>query len=88
MQLEQLLITPFLLVFSLGLLITSLVSYRRTKNTKLIFVSIVFLLFFCKGILLCFDLIYPDTGVFHSLFSFTLLDVIVLFFLFSATLKR
>jgi hypothetical protein len=88
MQLEQLLITPFLIVFSLGLLITSLMSYQRSKNTKLIFVSVVFFLFLLKGILMGIDVMYPGIPLLSSLFSFAVVDVIILVLLFIATLKR
>jgi hypothetical protein len=87
-QVEQLIIIPFLIVFSLGLLVTSLLSYRRTKNNKLVFISIVFIIFLLKGILMAVDLIYPTIIGLQYSFSFVLFDLGVLFFLFIATLKR
>jgi hypothetical protein len=89
MELINILIPPFLIVFSLGMFITALASYFRSKNSKLIFVSIVFLIFLIKGILMSLGLLYQqELAPINSLTNFGILDVIVLFFLFIATLKR
>ena len=60
MSLESIAISAFVTIFSLGLLLISIISYWRHKNVKLIFVSVVFLLFLIKGILLSIGLIYED----------------------------
>ena len=75
-------------VFSLGLLAVSLFSFWKYKNIKLLVISIVFIIFFIKGILLSLGLFYTDMGLPTASPSFVLFDVIVLVLLFSATLKR
>jgi hypothetical protein len=88
MSIEYLFISPFLIVFSLGMLVTSLMSYRRSKNLKLLFVSVVFLFFLSKGVLLMVSLFNSDVARVTTLSSFSVIDVIILVFLFIATLKR
>jgi len=75
-------------VFSLGLLIISILSYRNSKNLKLIFISLVFLTLLIKGILLSLSVfnsniepltIMPFSGIF---------DLTILVLIFIATLKR
>ncbi len=88
MSIEYLSISPFLIVFSLGMLVTSLMSYRRSKNLKLLFVSVVFLFFLSKGVLLMVSLFNSDVARVTTLSSFSVIDVIILVFLFIATLKR
>jgi len=85
---ESIAIIACITVFSLGLLVVSLLSYKKHKNTKLLFVSVVFFIFFIKGIVL-------SLGIFLDYFSnltysiyLGLLDLVVLIMLFIATLKR
>ena len=88
MQIEQIVISAFITILSLGLLLVSFVSYRKYKNLKLLFVSLVFIIFFIKGILLSLSLFY---GEFTSILTdpyIGLFDVIILLLLFIATLKR
>ena len=85
---ESIIISPFLIVFSLGMLITSIMSYHRSKNIKLIFVSLVFLIFLIKGIIIALTIAYQEFTVLTSLSYFGTLDVIILILLFIATLKR
>jgi hypothetical protein len=80
--------SAFITIFSLGLLTISLASYRKHKNTKLIFVSVVFLIFFIKGVILSLSLFIDPLGVFQSVIPIGLFDVIILMLLFLATLKR
>ena len=88
MEIQGIIISPFLIVFSLGMLVTSIASYLRSKNMKLIFVSLVFLIFLIKGIVMALPLVYPEIATITSLSYFGLLDLIVLILLFIATLKR
>ena len=89
--LENIILAACITVFSLGLLCVSLFSYRKYKNNKLLFVSLVFLLFLVKGILLSLfnlQMFSQDVGgIFSNPFS-GLLDLLILIFLFIATLKR
>lgn len=83
----NIILAAFVTIFSVGLLLVSMASYKKYKNTKLLFVSLVFVLFFVKGILLTMNVfgyeIPWDWIVISSIF-----DVLVLAFLFVATLKR
>jgi hypothetical protein len=88
MQLETIILSAFTTIFSIGLLLISLTSYRKYRNPKLLFVSFVFLVFFIKGVLL-------SSTLFSNAFTFLLsnpltgfFDVIILLLLFIATLKR
>ena len=77
MEIEAI-IGPFLIVFSLGMLITSIVSYKKSKNLKLIFVSIAFLIFLIKGILISLLLFNQNITTIVSISSFGILDLFVL----------
>jgi len=83
-------ISAFVTIFALGLLIVSLFSYRRHRNMKLLIISVVFLLFLMKGILLSIGLIYEDMvlSVLTSLVFIGAFDFIVLLLLFLATFRR
>ena len=86
MAIESIIINARITIFSLGLLIVSILSYRKYKNVKLIFVSIVFLVFLIKGILLSLGLFYEEIAIsspYNELF-----DLIIIILLFMATLKR
>jgi hypothetical protein len=88
MEIHGIIISPFLIVFSLGMLVTSIASYLRSKNIKLIFVSLVFLIFLIKGIVMAFALFFQELTVMTSISYFGILDLVVLILLFIATLKR
>ena len=88
MGLETLIISAFVTTFSLGLLIVSLVSYRKYKNLKLLFVSFVFVVLFIKGVLLSVTFFTKTPPNLDSVLSSGLFDLIILVFLFIATLKR
>jgi len=75
-------------IFALGLLLVSLFSYRKYKNSKLLFVSFVFLIFFVKGAILSFNLFNNQLADVISNPYFGLFDLIILVLLFVATLKR
>ncbi len=78
----------FLSVFSLGLLTVSLLSLKKSLNKKLIFVSLVFVVFFVKAVLLTLSLFVSDIADFISIPLLSVFDVLILVLLFSATLRR
>jgi hypothetical protein len=82
--------SAFVTNFSLGLLFVSILSYRRHKNVKLLFVCVVFLLFLIKGIILSLGLIYEEelSSIVSSVIYTGLFDLLVLILLFAATLRR
>jgi len=88
MEIESIIIDACITIFALGLFIVSLLSYRKSKNVKLIFVSLVFLVFLVKGTLLSLSLFYTQVADSISNPYFRLFDLIVLILLFIATLKR
>jgi hypothetical protein len=91
MEIEQIIFSAGITIFSLGLLIISLASVSKYKNTKLLFVSLVFLVFLIKGVLLSLRLFFPSFTLFDAVLvgSFSgVFDVIILGLLFIATLKR
>lgn len=88
MELESIIMDACVTIFSLGLLIVSLLSYRRYKNAKLIFVSLIFLVFFIKGILLSLSLFNEQMTSMLSNPYVGLFDLVILVLLFIATLKR
>ena len=88
MEMESIVIEACITIFSLGLLVVSLLSYRKYKNTKLLFVSLVFLVFLLKGILFSLGLFNAQiAGIVSNPYT-GLFDLVVLVLLFIATLKR
>ena len=84
----NIIISAFITIFSIGLLAVSLASYKKYKNLKLLFVSLVFVVFFIKGLILSIGLFYSD---FENILTTTysgIFDLCVLVLLFVATLKR
>jgi len=57
---ESIIIYAFITIFSIGLFCVSLLSFNKSKNKKLLFVSIVFFLFFIKGVILSLSLFLPE----------------------------
>lgn len=91
MQIEVIAISAGITIFSLGLLIVSLVSYKKYKNSKLLFITLVFFVLLIKGILFSVSLFFPELSMINSLlFSIYggLFDLTILILLFIATLKR
>jgi hypothetical protein len=88
MDIQSIIISAFITIFSIGLLLVSLASYRKYRNMKLLFVSIVFLIFFIKGVLFSLGLFYEDLLTFVSIPYTGVFDLIILILLFLATLKR
>ena len=86
MGFENIIISACVTIFSLGLLIISLASYLKYKNLKLLFVSLVFLLFLIKGILLSINVFFEELAGLNL--YFIIFDLVILIFLFIATLKR
>lgn len=88
MEIVSIIIDASITIFALGLFIVSLLSYRKYQNGKLLFVSLVFLIFLVKGILLSLSLFYSQFADIISNPYVGLFDLIVLVLLFIATLKR
>ena len=85
---ESIIIYGFITIFSIGLFCVSILSYLKSKNKKLLFISTVFLLFILKGIILSLSLFLSDLNLFINIPILSVFDLIVLFLLFIATLKN
>jgi hypothetical protein len=91
MEITDIVLSAGITIFSLGLLVVSLISYRKYQNKKLMFTTIAFLMFFIKGIVssaVVFNVIVIPTQWLWLGFSGGLLDLLILLLLFIATLKR
>ena len=88
MLVEEIVLSACITIFALGLLVVSLLSFKKYKNLKLLFVSIVFLVFLIKGLLLSLSLFYGQFDIVHNSPYSELFDLIILVVLFAATLKR
>jgi hypothetical protein len=88
MQPESIIISACITIFALGLFIVSLLSYRKHKNPKLIFVSLVFFVFLVRGILFSLSMFNQQIADILSMPYSWLVDLIILVLLFMATLKR
>ena len=87
-EIQDIIISAFITIFSVGLLLVSLASYKKYKNLKLLFVSLVFLVLLIKGILLSIGLFFEDLTILNNITYNGLFDLVVLILLFVATLKR
>jgi hypothetical protein len=75
-------------IFSLNLLIISLLSYKKFRNIKLLLMSLVFLLFFIRGLILSINVITGITVDLASIVYLWLFDLLILVFLYVTSLKR
>ena len=85
---ESIIIYAFITIFSIGLFCVSLLSFNKSKNKKLLFVSIVFFLFFIKGVILSLSLFLPEVNMNVTIPILSVFDLLVLALLFIATLKK
>jgi hypothetical protein len=88
MQPLDLLVSASITVLSLGLLTLSLLSYFRNRNSKMLFVSLVFLVFLIKGIVVSLSLFFEDMNLFDSMMNIWFFDLVILVLLYVASLKR
>lgn len=88
MEIISIVIDACITIFALGLLLISLLSYRKYKNAKLLVVSLIFFVFFVKGIILSLGLFNEQLSDLISNPYTGLFDLAVLVLLFVATLKR
>jgi len=88
MSLANIIIVGVTTVFSFGLLIISFISYRRSKNKKILFVNLVLLLFFIKNLLLSYNLFAMLIQNNSLIFVLEIFDLFILVFLFVAVLTK
>jgi hypothetical protein len=87
-MIETSLIYGFITIFSLGMFLLSILSYKRSNNFKILFVAIVFFLFFIKGILLSLSLFITEINDIISIPFLGIFDLFIIVLLFIATLKK
>ena len=88
MQIVDLFVSASITMLSLGLTTLSLLAYRRHRNSKMLFVSLVFMVFLVKGILFSISLFFEEITLFDSISSIWFFDIIILVLLYIASLKR
>lgn len=86
--LENTIIYGFLTIFSFGLWIISIFSYRKSRNKKIIFVNIVFLIFLIKGVLLSLSVFNSEIFEPLSIPLLAVFDLIIICLLLIAILKK
>lgn len=79
--------TAWVTVFSLVLLIISLISYRRTASRKMLYVCLAFGAFFVKGMFITYLLFFGSSAISPNVIT-GLFDVIILLLLYYVALKR
>lgn len=75
-------------IFSLNLLVISLLSFLKYRNVKLLFMSMVFLLFFIRGLILSVNVILGENVDLVSIIYLWVFDLLILVFLYVTSLKR
>jgi hypothetical protein len=88
MELLELFIISCIIVISFGLLTLSLLVYRKTRNNKMLVISMVFLIFFIKVLLYNISLYFSDIDFYESMTVVWIFDLIVLLLLYIASIKR
>lgn len=78
----------FITIFSFGLLIISFNSYRKSRNTKILFVSLLLLFFFVKTLFLSLMLFTMQIESSSILLILELSDLLILLFLYIAVLIK
>ncbi|MFQ5885088.1 MAG: hypothetical protein ACE5IO_08315 [Thermoplasmata archaeon] len=76
-----------LFILCLALLITSLISYRRSRDSKIAIVSVAFFLFFLKSVIWIIGLFSAEIDVSTTFVLLAIMDVAVLLAFFGATLR-
>lgn len=87
-MIENSIIYGFLTIFSFGMFIVSILSYKRSKNTKILFVTVVFFVFLLKGILLSLSIFIIELSDLITIPFLGLFDLLMILLLFMATLKK
>ena len=85
--LEDLLV-PWVTIFSFVLFLIAIISYNRTRNKRLIFVTSAFGLFFIKGILLTVGLYFPLILSVHEDPLILIIDIGLLLALYFGILRK
>jgi hypothetical protein len=88
MEIGYIFISAGITILSLGIVILSLMSYKDQRNTKLLFITIAFLVFLIKGVVMSLSLFFTELSSVTTSIYFAGFDVVILFIFFVSTLKR
>jgi hypothetical protein len=88
MQLGLIVLSAGITIFSLNLLIVSLLSYWKYRNKKLLLISSVFIFFFIRGLFLTYRVFYEDITNLSSILYLWVFDLFILVLLYITSLKR
>jgi hypothetical protein len=88
MESEYVIISGAITIVALILLSISIVSYKRYRNKKLLFVITVFLFFLIRGVLLSIGSLYDPLGPIASSHYMWIFDLIILTMLYLAAFQR
>jgi uncharacterized membrane protein YhaH (DUF805 family) len=81
-------LTIVLAGLSFLLFVVSLLSYRRIKSVKILFIAIAFLLFFLKALVLLISVLTNSWDDFGMRWELLLLDVIVIVMLYLSIARK
>ncbi len=87
-QLFEDMLVPWVTIFSLVLLLIAGISYNRTRNNRLLFVTIAFALFFAKGVLLTIGLYAPQVFEAREDPAIILVDIMLLLAMYFGVLRK
>jgi len=88
MGIEYIIVGAAICICALVLFLFSILSYRKYKNPKLLFVLIVFLFFLIRGILFSISFFYEPLAAFTASVYPWIIDVVILNLLYLSALKR
>jgi len=88
MQIELILLSAGITILSFNLLVVSLLTYKKFRNIKLLFISCVFLLFFIRGVIFSYDALMGKSIDLFSLMYLLVFDLVILVLLYLTSLKR
>ena len=88
MQIALIILGAGITILAADLLIVSLLSYLKVRNLKLILISIVFSLFFIKGVIMSYHLFYNQISPYLELYYLWFFDLIILVLLYITSIKR
>lgn len=88
MEIETTILSACITLCAVVLFTISIASYRKHKNKRLLFVSIVFFLFLIKGVLMSLTVFIEQLMFLEYNLYFATLDLIMLLILFIAVLKE
>lgn len=81
------LVYAFIVVFSLTLAIIAMMAFRKSGKPKTLLITLAFMLFFAKGVLLSIQLFTDFLNDANLWIALGLMDISILATIFLATLK-